>query len=345
MQLTLQDVADLVGGRVQGNADQVIRGICGLEETGDRARDHLAFLATKRDAAAVVRSEVTNVLVAAVPETAGKNFVVVEDPSLAFARVGGHLHPLPRAEETKIHPTAVVAADAMLEDPIEVGPHAVIESRARIGAGTLVMAGVFVGEGCSVGRDCILYPHSVLYHEVELGDRVRIHANAVIGSDGFGNARDGARWVRIPQIGTVVIGDDVEVGACTTVDRATLGATKIGRGSRIDNLVMIGHNCEIGEDVALAGQVGMAGTTKIGDRVQAAGQVGLAGHLEITPDTVLLAKAGVMNDVRTPGAYVGQPAMPSHEYLRIIAEWKRATQTRRKVAELARRVDRLEGEG
>jgi UDP-3-O-[3-hydroxymyristoyl] glucosamine N-acyltransferase len=345
MELTLREVAALVGGEVIGDAGRRVRGVCALEATGQETEDHVAFVAAKADPATALKSQVRCLLVAQLPESPGERcWVKVADPHLAFALVAQRFHPLPRAEENAVHPTAVVAGDTSFEGPVVVGPHAVIEAGTRIGGGTVVMAGAFVGEGCRIGRDCIVYPRAVLYTGTVLGDRVRVHAGAVIGADGFGNARQGKRWVRIPQIGNVVLEDDVEIGANTTVDRATLGETRVGRGTKIDNLVMIAHNCRIGEDSALAAQVGMAGSTTVGSRVQMAGQVGLAGHLRIADDVVLGAQAGVMSDIEQPGFYLGAPARPGRETMRIMAELARLPELRREVAELEKRIAELEAE-
>lgn len=337
MELSLRDVAEIVGGEVHGDPDAVVRGICGLEETGPAAADHICFVAAKSDPAKAEQSAVRTMLAKAVPPGPARNVVVVADPQLAFALVGNRFHPRPRATETRVHETAVLGSGVELADPVVVGARAVIEEGAKVGPGSIIGPGVVIGAGATIGADCTLHANCVLYHGVRLGDRVVVHACAVIGADGFGNAREGTRWVRIPQIGTVVLEDDVEVGACSTIDRATLAATTVGRGTKIDNLVMVGHNSRIGEDSALAGQVGLAGTTELGSRVQVGGQAGFAGHIRVADDSVVAAKAGVIGTLDKPGFYIGIPARTQREFIEM-------TRVQMQTPKLLARLEALEAE-
>ena len=200
--------------------------------------------------------------------------------------------------------------------------------RCRIGAGTVVGAGVVIGDGVTIGRDCLFHPNSTIYANVQIGQRVVVHASAVLGADGFGYANDGGRWLKVPQLGTVVIEDDVEIGAGTTIDRATLGSTRIGARTKIDNLCQIAHNCTIGVDVAFAAQVGVAGSTTVGDRCVFAGMVGIAGHLTIASDVRLGGGSVVLKDIPEPGDYMGHPLMEMRPAVRLLRVLKDMVQKR-----------------
>jgi UDP-3-O-[3-hydroxymyristoyl] glucosamine N-acyltransferase len=211
----------------------------------------------------------------------------------------------------------VVDPAAELEAPVDIGPRAVV-GPCRIGAGTVVRAGVVIGDGCVIGRDCLLHPNVTVYPRVQLGQRVIVHANAVIGSDGFGYAQDGATWLKVPQLGTTVLDDDVEVGAGTTIDRGALGNTRIGARTKIDNLCHIAHNCVIGADVAIAANCGIAGSTTVGDRCVIAGNVGISGHLAIGSDVRLGGGTVVLKDVPEAGDYMGHPLLEKRRFLRLL---------------------------
>ncbi|MFQ5506220.1 MAG: UDP-3-O-(3-hydroxymyristoyl)glucosamine N-acyltransferase [Planctomycetota bacterium] len=343
MELTLEAVAEIVGAEVFGDQTHVVRGVCDLEENGPDAGELLGFLAGGGEERRSRSSKVGSLLVAEVPDPPdGKNYLKVEDPYLAFSLVAQRFHPLPSVEETEIHETAVLGRGVELEAPVRIGAHVVLGDHVRIGRGTSLMAGVCLGAATVVGRECLLYPHVVVYEQVRIGDRVRVHAGSVLGSDGFGFARAGARFVRIPQVGTVVLEDDVEIGASTCIDRATLGETRIRRGTKIDNLVHIAHNCEIGEDSGLAAQVGLAGSVKVGDRCLLGGQVGLSGHLEICDEVAIGAKSGVPSSIEEAGYYLGLPARPGRQTLRIWAGEERIDSLRQELMELRRRVAELE---
>jgi UDP-3-O-[3-hydroxymyristoyl] glucosamine N-acyltransferase len=242
---------------------------------------------------------------------------------------------LPTAKETSLHPSAFIDLEAKIADPVVVGPHAVIEKGVQVGAGSHVMAGAFLGRGVIVGRDCVIHPQVCVYPGVRIGDRVQLHAGVVLGSDGFGNARrpDGS-WQRIPQVGTVVVEDDVEIGANSCIDRATFEETRIGRGTRIDNLVHVGHNCELGEHNAVAAQAGFSGHTFLGNRVRVGGQAGFAGHQKICDDAVIGAKAGAFSDVEVPAFYLGAPMRPAREFWRLHAELARLPELRKELRSL-----------
>ncbi|HTV76515.1 MAG TPA: UDP-3-O-(3-hydroxymyristoyl)glucosamine N-acyltransferase, partial [Candidatus Baltobacteraceae bacterium] len=237
-----------------------------------------------------------------------------------------------------IHPTAVIAQSAQIDPAAHVGPHCVIGERVKIGARSVLLAGNFVGDDSKIGDDAGIFPNVTIYPRTEIGNRVRIHANSVIGADGFGYVQDGGVHRKIPQIGTVVIGDDVEIGAGVTIDRGALGPTVIGRGTKIDNLVQVGHNVEIGEHSLLCGQAGIAGSSKLGNYVVIAGQAGIAGHLKIGNQATVTSKSGVMNDVPDGEKWFGIPAQPDKEMKRQIIAQRQLPELLKRVAELEKKL-------
>jgi len=234
-----------------------------------------------------------------------------------------------------IHSTAVIAASAKVDPGAHIGPHCVVGERVKIGAGAVLQGGNFVGDDCKLDTEVNLFPNVVIYPETEIGKRVRIHAGTVVGSDGFGYVQDHGVHLKVPQIGNVIIGDDVEIGANVTIDRGALGATIIGRGTKIDNLVQIAHNVEIGEGSLVISQVGIAGSTKLGKYVVLAGQVGFAGHLKIGDRVTVAAQSGVMTDIPDGETWLGSPAQPDRKT-------KRQMIAIQHLPELLRRVTALE---
>jgi UDP-3-O-[3-hydroxymyristoyl] glucosamine N-acyltransferase len=264
----------------------------------------------------------------------GKPKLVVAQPKLAFAMAARLLQERRQRAERKaaasagVHPQAWVEGTACLAEAVVVGPFAVVEAGVVLGTGTRVDAGTVVGANCVLGADCHLYPRVVLYPGTQLGDRVIVHAGAILGSDGFGYVRDAATgaYTQFPQQGRLIIGDDVEIGANTTIDRGALDETRIGRGVKIDNLVHIGHNVRVGADVVIAAQTGISGSSTIGAGAVVAGQVGIADHVRIGPGTVLGAQCGVPSNKRIEGPGVlfwGTPARPIQQYLRELAAMAR----------------------
>jgi len=237
-----------------------------------------------------------------------------------------------------IHPSAVVAASARVDPSAHVGPQCVIGERVRIGADAVLVGRNFISDDCVVGEECRLYPNVTLYPRSALGRRVRIHAGSVIGSDGFGYVFDKGEHRKVPQVGQVIIHDDVEIGANVTIDRAALGATVIGRGTKIDNLVQIAHNVTIGEHCILVAQVGIAGSTKIGNYVTIAGQVGVAGHLRIADKVTIAAQSGVMHHIPEGQKWLGSPAGPDRVMKRQYLAMERLPELLRRVQELERRL-------
>ena len=333
MSRTLEDLARAVGGRVEGRGDVAIEAIRPLD--GATGSD-LTFLAHPRYRAAAERSAAAAILVPEGQRLPGKNLLVVDNPYLALARLMGLLAA--GGEAAPVRREAHLGADARLGRDVSLGAGVVIGDRSRIGERTRIGAGTVIGDEVVIGTEARLHANVTIYPGCRLGDRVAIHGGAVIGSDGFGYAVDQGVYHKIPQLGDVVIEDDVEIGANTTVDRATFGTTRIGRGTKIDNLVQVGHNCRIGAHCAVVAQVGLSGSVTVGDGVEFGGQAGSVGHLTIGAGARIGARAVVTGDV-APGAYVmGHPAI-DHRI------WKRAQAAWRRLPDLLRRTRRLEAGG
>jgi UDP-3-O-[3-hydroxymyristoyl] glucosamine N-acyltransferase len=270
--------------------------------------------------------------------------IEVAKPKLAFALVAALLHP-PKRREPFVHSSAVIAETANVDLTVFIGPHVSIGEDTRIASGTRIEAGVVIGDHVTVGHDCVLQPGVTLYDNVTIGDRVILHAGVVIGADGFGYVRDGdemSAYHKFPQQGTVLIEDDVELGAHTCVDRAALGRTRIGRGSKIDNLVHVGHNCDIGERVIIAAQTGISGSVTIEDDVVIGGQVGFGDHIRVLSGAVIGSKAGVLpGKIVRPGVWWGIPIQPLDEYKKLNAHLARVPEMREEIKELKRQLDEL----
>lgn len=313
MTVTVRELAAAVGGELLGDGDLPITDARTLAEArpGDitfvEDDRHLAAWEASRASAAVVNGRIP---------VNGRPLIRVTDPLMAFVRIFQQLRGRGPAAGGTIDPTAHIHPTATLGPGCTVGPFVVVGEGSVIGANAVLHAGVSVGRSCRVGDDVTLFPHVVLYDDSVIGNRVTIHANTVVGADGFGYRMQKGRHVKVPQLGWVEVEDDVEIGACTTIDRGTFGPTRIGAGSKIDNLVMIGHNCRIGRHNVLAGQVGIAGSCTTGDYVVMAGQVGIADHLRIGDRTVVGAKSGVMKDIPPNLTVLGYPARPEGEQKR-----------------------------
>lgn len=339
---TTGEMARQVGAVLEGDGALDIKGIAGLKEAqpGD-----LTFLANPRYAKLVSETRATAVLL---PMDWQKPCgapvrLRVKDPDRAFAQLAVFFAPPPVPIAPGVHPTAVVAADARLGEGVSVGPCAVIQPGAEIGEGTILHAGCYIGHGVKIGRQGLLYPHVSIREYCRIGDRVILHNGVVIGSDGFGYTVDekGVR-TKIPQQGIVVIGNDVEIGANTAVDRARFGQTRIGNGVKIDNLVQVAHNVVIGDHSVVVGQVGIAGSTEIGRYVILGGQVGLVGHVHVGDGVMVGAQSCVMKDVPPRTMVSGYPAMPHNESKKLHAHLARLPELKAKVAELEARLKALE---
>lgn len=323
--MQLKELSIRLGTELRGDHDRIE--IQGVSSAIQANRAHLVFAeneqalgeATASAAGAVLTS---GKLAQGLDRALDKPLLLAAEPRLAFARAAKLLRPA--NPQRGIHPSASIAATATLGDAIWIGPHAVIESDVVIGTGTAVEAGAVIGAGSHIGTDCHLYPRVVLYPGVELGDRVVVHAGAVLGADGFGYVRDAAsgEYTQFPQQGRLVIEDDVEIGANTTIDRGALEETRIARGTKLDNLVHVGHNVAIGRNVVIAAQTGVSGSSTIGEGAIVGGQVGIADHVQIGPGAILGAQAGIPSRKRIHGPGIlfwGTPARPIKDYLKELA--------------------------
>ncbi|PYS82809.1 MAG: UDP-3-O-(3-hydroxymyristoyl)glucosamine N-acyltransferase [Acidobacteria bacterium] len=339
---TVAELAAHVGGRAVGDAGAHVGGVASIEDAG---RGDVVFVEDEKflDAA---RACGASCVIA--PEGAGaklegaQSVIETARPKLAFALVAEVLCP-PRRRGAFIHPTASVAPSAKVGEGVYVGACVTVSEGAEVGGGTQILAGAFVGERATVGRECVLHPNVVLYEGVTLGDRVILHAGVVVGADGFGYVRDEAGvYHKFPQVGTVVIEDDVEIGANACVDRAALGTTRVGRGTKIDNLVQVGHNVEIGERVVIAAQTGVSGSTVIESDAVIGGQVGFGDHARVLSGAVIGSQAGVLpGKIVRPGVWWGTPVQPLEEYKRRNASWGRLPRMREEIEELKRQVKEL----
>jgi UDP-3-O-[3-hydroxymyristoyl] glucosamine N-acyltransferase len=340
----LAELAARVGGEVVGDGELRLEGVAALE---DATPAQVSFFSNRKYRRAFEASRAGAVVVEPEEEVpAGRTVLRVRNAYLAFAKITTLFHP-PREARPEVAPGAVVHPSARVHPAAEVMPLASVGPGAEIGARTILCPGVQIGEGVRIGEDCLVYPNVVVREHCVLGDRVIVQAGAVIGSDGFGFAFDpegegkGPRHYKFPQVGIVIVEDDVEIGACTCVDRAALGATRIGRGTKIDNLVQIAHNVEIGPLSLLVSQVGISGSTKLGMGVVAAGQVGIVGHLTIGDGAKIAAQSGVTNDVEAGAAVGGSPARSHSLWLKSMASLQHLTQMRKELAQLRKELEKL----
>ena len=285
------------------------------------------------------QSAASAILVAGESESAVKVLVCVPNARIAFAKVLPLFFPEP-TYAPGIHPSALIAPTAQVDGSAHIGPYCVVEEGVRVGARSVLAAMIHVGAGVHIGEDTRFYPRVTIYPRSRIGNRVTIHAGAVIGSDGYGYVLDQGTHRKIPQVGDVVIQDDVEIGANVTIDRGALGSTVIGKGTKIDNLVQVAHNVQIGQHSILVAQVGIGGSTTIGDGVTLAGQVGIADHVEIESGTIVGAQAGVPGKLKK-GVYLGSPAKPYRETLRSLELFHRLPELHKRLMEMERKLAAL----
>lgn len=336
--MKVSEIANLLRGIAAGDTEREITGVAALDAAGP---DELAYVEGARSLAQAAASQAGCLLV---PENAplpGHNTITVAKPKLALIRAAEALHPAP-APPPGIHPTAVVAADAQLAPGCSVGANVVIESGVAVGAATRLCPGVFLGAGVRVGAHCTFHPRVSVYPGAQIGDRVILHAGVVVGSDGFGYVFTEGRQVKFPQLGKIVIEDDVEIGSNSTLDRGSLGATVIGQGTKIDNLVQIAHNVRIGRHCIIVSQTGISGSTEVGDYVVMAGQVGIGDHARIEDRVVIGGQAGVLPGkiVRRGSMIWGTPSRPMNEFKKTIARLARLDALAEKVKALARQMEK-----
>jgi UDP-3-O-[3-hydroxymyristoyl] glucosamine N-acyltransferase len=340
-QIRVDELAELVKGRLIGDGATAVERIADLEHAGESEiayvenESFLAVASESRAACLIVSERLSEKL----PD---RTLIEVINPKLAFSLVGAALHP-PVRREPSIHPTAVVAENADVALTAYVGPNVCIGEYTRVGAYTRLEAGVVLGANVTVGDDCVLHPNVVLYDGVSIGTRVILHAAVCIGADGFGYVRHDLGYQKFPQVGTVIIEDDVEIGAHTCVDRAALGRTRIGRGTKLDNMVHVGHNCDIGERVVIAAQTGISGSVVIEDDAVIGGQVGFGDHTRVQKGAIIGSKAGILpGKIVRPGVWWGIPVQPLDQYKRMNAYMNRLPQMHERLKQLENKLDRID---
>jgi UDP-3-O-[3-hydroxymyristoyl] glucosamine N-acyltransferase len=334
----LAELAQRIGGRVDGDPQLRIRGVATL----DRAGPHeLSFLTNPKYRRLAGQTRAGALLVPRNSGLGGLSLLECDEPYLALSRLLELFHP-PPTRRPEVSPQACIAADARLGHEVSIGPFAVIEAEAVLGDRVRVGAGAVVGEGCRVGEGSELRPKVVLYPGTRVGAHCLIHAGVVLGGDGFGFATSKDKHHKVPQLGVVVVEDEVEIGANTTVDRGTLGETVVGKGSKVDNLVMLAHGVRVGPGSLLAAQSGVAGSTTVGARTTFAGQAGAAGHLEIGDGCVVAAKSAVFNDLERGSFVAGVPAVDHRVWKRAQALTRRLPDLQKKLRELETRLQALE---
>lgn len=337
--ITVEELARRLGGTWEGDGSLVVRGVAALELAQP---DMLSWVG---DAAVLPRLAKSRAGVALVPKDcsppSGRTVIRVADPDVAVCDVLQHFCPPPERVSPGVHSTATVEPDAIVENAA-IGAHVYIGAGSVVGPGTQLHPGVHIASRVTIGRDCVLWPNVVVRELVTIGDRVIIHPNATVGSDGFGFLQRDGKNIKIPQIGTVVIEDDVEIGANSAVDRARSGATRIGRGTKIDNHVQIGHNATVGENCVIAGGCAMAGSSSLGNRVIMAGHAGIAEHRHVGNDVRIAAKSLVLADVDDGRFVRGNPAVDAVRFARHEVSARKLPEWFRRIRELSKRVDQLE---
>jgi UDP-3-O-[3-hydroxymyristoyl] glucosamine N-acyltransferase len=338
-QYSLAELAKLVEGRYEGDGELPINGVAGIREA---TTGQISFLANSRYLAHVKETSASALIVNAEIEVNGIPAIRVVDPYLCYLKIVRlFARPLHEDFAPGISERASVADDAVIGAGVHIADFVHIGKGCRIGKGSVLMPGVVLLSRSVIGENSILFPNVTVREECQLGEHVLVHAGSVIGSDGFGYAQDGGKHHKIPQIGHVVIESDVEIGANVTIDRATTGITRIGRGSKIDNLVQIGHNTEIGENCIVVAQVGISGSTRIGKYVTIGGQAGIVGHIDIGDGATIAAQAGVTKSVPSTSCVSGYPARPHDQALRVQAVVNRLPELARRLKELEKEVEDL----
>ncbi len=340
MEKTLKEIAEFVEGEVIGDESVVITSVCGIKEARE---GDITFVANSRYVNLMNHTQASAIIVSnEIRTNTSKPLIRTENPSLAFAKIVSLLAPNEVVKPEGIHPTAIIGRNVKLGKGVAIQPYVVIEDGVEIGDNTVIYALTYIGHHARIGNECLLYPHVSVRERVTIGNRVIIHSGTVIGSDGFGFATVRGVHHRIPQIGTVVIEDDVEIGANVTIDRARFEKTWIKRGTKIDNLVQIAHNVVIGENTIVVAQTGISGSTVVGKNVILAGQSGVIGHVEVGDNVIVAARSGVTKSVPPNICVSGYPAKPHHKAKRINACVQRLPELFRVVKQLEERLAEAE---
>ncbi len=337
---TLKELARLVGGEVVGDPALEITRLAPIDSAGP---GEISFIANPKYLPLLKTTRAAAVVVSPGVEAAGPALIVCDSPYLAFAKILTLLH-VKRPEPKGVMAGAFVDPGADLAEEVTVHPGCVVSAGVRIGRGTILHPGVVLYEGVVVGEECTLHARSVVREGCRLGNRVILQPGAVIGADGFGYAPDGEAYYKIPQVGIVVLEDDVEIGACACIDRAALGVTRIGKGCKIDNLVQVAHNVVIGENTILVSQVGVAGSTQIGRHCTLGGQVGVAGHIKIGDNVMVGGQGGVTGSVAGDQVLSGTPVIPHRDWLKASMSFAKLPELRKEVGRLSRKLAELENQ-
>lgn len=338
MEISLSEIAQMLDGRVIGDPHLNITGVSSIEEAkpGD-----ITFISNPRYRSGVASTQASALIIPEEIKGVSASLLLVENPYYAFAQLLAYFHPT-QCHAAGIDSRVSMGKGVVLGEEVSLGPFVTLEDGVKIGEGVRIGPGVFVGEGSEVGDGSLIYPNVTLREGVKIGKRVIIHCGTVVGSDGFGFVPHQGRHYKVPQVGGVIVEDDVELGANVTVDRATMGNTVIGRGTKVDNLVQIGHNVRIGEDTILVSQVGISGSTEIGCHVTLAGQVGVAGHLKIGDHVIVGAKSGVTKDIPSGETVSGFPPIPHKAWLKAQAAFRKLPDIRDQVRTLEEKISQLE---
>ncbi len=340
MKKKLKELAEWVGGTIVGDGEIEISGLGSIDEAES---GQITFIADAKHLPKLETTKASAILISKEVSSSPKPLIIVPNPRLAFVKIL-NLFFAKLYQSKGIDPNAQISPTAILGRNVTIYPFVYIGDRCRIEDRVTLYPGVYLGEDSSIGEDSILYPNVTVYPGSIIGKRVILHGGVVIGADGFGYVKDGNKNVKIPQVGGVIIEDDVEVGANSTIDRAALGRTIIRRGTKIDNLVMVAHNVEIGEDSIIVAQVGIAGSTKIGKNVILAGQVGVINHLEIGDNVMVGPQSGVAQNLPAHQVFTGSPAIPHREWLRSTALFSKLPEMKRLLSEMEKRLTKIEAE-
>jgi len=339
MQKTLKEIARIIEGEIVGDADVMITGISGIKEAqpGD-----ITFLANPKYLPFIDKTQASAIITGREVNLSSKPIIRTDDPSLAFAKIVSSLAPAERVQPKGIHPTAVIGKGAILGKDVSLGPHVVIEEGAAIGDKSVIFAGCYIGHNTRIGQNSLIYPNVSIRENVSIGNRCIIHSGTCIGSDGFGFVSIKGVHHKIPQLGTVIIEDDVEIGSNVSIDRARFDKTFIGRGTKIDNLVQIAHNVIIGENCIIVSQAGISGSTVIEKGATLAGQAGLVGHIRVGEGAIVAAQAGVTKSVAAHTTVSGYPAREHSKAIKVNACVQNLPKLYEMVAELKKKIQELE---
>lgn len=339
MQKTLNEIAKLVDGKVIGNGDILIKGASGIREATE---GDITFLANSKYSSLMDKTRAAAIITSSDAQTTTKPIIITANPSLAFVKIISMFTPDNAGHPSGIDYTAVIGKNVSLGKDVTIGAYAVIGDNVTIGDNVIIYAGCYIGQHTKIGAQTLIYPHVSIRERISIGSRVIIHSGTVIGSDGFGFATIKGAHHKIPQVGTVEIHDDVEIGANVTIDRARFDKTVIGRGTKIDNLVQIAHNVIIGENSLIVAQVGIAGSTIVGNNVTLGGQVGLVGHIVIGDNAIVTGQSGVAKSVPADTMVSGYPARPFMTTQRVNASLQNLPKLFNQVKELKKKVEELE---